>query len=172
MKNSVAQFSGDHSNQSGMLIIGCTCSHYSESHALKKKRSVLQLCLFKWSVSCLWFQAIMMSICLQSMVDELMVKKSGGSIKKVCWRKPLFSPFIGNRQVFVSGSFGFWFKNKCSYKTVFSALCHIEDAEEATQWILPPVWQSASCEITPSTGETWDSKPDSWQWSDVKAFKS
>ncbi|NP_998873.1 sorting nexin 17 [Xenopus tropicalis] len=27
-------------------------------------------------------QAIMMSICLQSMVDELMVKKSGGSIKK------------------------------------------------------------------------------------------
>lgn len=25
----------------------------------------------------------MMSICLQSMVDELMVKKSGGSIKKV-----------------------------------------------------------------------------------------
>lgn len=32
----------------------------------------------------LWFQAIMMSICLQSMVDELMVKKSGGSIKKVC----------------------------------------------------------------------------------------
>lgn len=30
-----------------------------------------------------WFQAIMMSICLQSMVDELMVKKSGGSIKKV-----------------------------------------------------------------------------------------
>lgn len=26
----------------------------------------------------------MMSICLQSMVDELMVKKSGGSIKKVC----------------------------------------------------------------------------------------
>ncbi|KAG8535162.1 hypothetical protein GDO81_029280 [Engystomops pustulosus] len=28
-------------------------------------------------------QAIMMSICLQSMVDELMVKKSGGSIKKV-----------------------------------------------------------------------------------------
>lgn len=29
-------------------------------------------------------QAIMMSICLQSMVDELMVKKSGGSIKKVC----------------------------------------------------------------------------------------
>lgn len=28
-------------------------------------------------------QAIMMSICLQSMVDELMVKKSGGSIKKM-----------------------------------------------------------------------------------------
>ncbi|XP_018117356.1 sorting nexin-17 isoform X2 [Xenopus laevis] len=28
-------------------------------------------------------QAIMMSICLQSMVDELMVKKSGGSIKKL-----------------------------------------------------------------------------------------
>ncbi|MGH0180982.1 UNVERIFIED_CONTAM: hypothetical protein FKN15_005832 [Acipenser sinensis] len=28
-------------------------------------------------------QAIMVSICLQSMVDELMVKKSGGSIKKV-----------------------------------------------------------------------------------------
>lgn len=28
-------------------------------------------------------QAIMMSICLQSMVDELMVKKSGGSIRKV-----------------------------------------------------------------------------------------
>lgn len=25
----------------------------------------------------------MMSICLQSMVDELMVKKSGGSIRKV-----------------------------------------------------------------------------------------
>ena len=29
----------------------------------------------------------MMSICLQSMVDELMVKKSGGSIKKVCVRR-------------------------------------------------------------------------------------
>lgn len=29
----------------------------------------------------------MMSICLQSMVDELMVKKSGGSIKKVCVKK-------------------------------------------------------------------------------------
>lgn len=28
-------------------------------------------------------QAIMLSICLQSMVDELMVKKSGGSIRKV-----------------------------------------------------------------------------------------
>lgn len=28
-------------------------------------------------------QAIMMSICLQSMVDELMVKKSGGSIRKM-----------------------------------------------------------------------------------------
>ncbi|XP_046877206.1 sorting nexin-17 isoform X2 [Hypomesus transpacificus] len=28
-------------------------------------------------------QAIMMSICLQSMVDELMVKKSGGSVKKM-----------------------------------------------------------------------------------------
>lgn len=26
-----------------------------------------------------------MSICLQSMVDELMVKKSGGSIKKVSY---------------------------------------------------------------------------------------
>lgn len=35
------------------------------------------------------FQAIMMSICLQSMVDELMVKKSGGSIKKVCVGKKL-----------------------------------------------------------------------------------
>lgn len=31
-------------------------------------------------------QAIMMSICLQSMVDELMVKKSGGSIRKVSSR--------------------------------------------------------------------------------------
>lgn len=31
-------------------------------------------------------QAIMMSICLQSMVDELMVKKSGGSIRKVSGR--------------------------------------------------------------------------------------
>lgn len=29
----------------------------------------------------------MMSICLQSMVDELMVKKSGGSIKKVGMKK-------------------------------------------------------------------------------------
>lgn len=28
----------------------------------------------------------MMSICLQSMVDELMVKKSGGSIRKVSSR--------------------------------------------------------------------------------------
>lgn len=28
-------------------------------------------------------QAIMLSICLQSMVDELMVKKSGSSIRKV-----------------------------------------------------------------------------------------
>lgn len=33
-----------------------------------------------------WHQAIMMSICLQAMVDELMVKKSGGSIKKVSAR--------------------------------------------------------------------------------------
>uniref|UniRef100_A0AAY5EJP4 Sorting nexin-17 n=1 Tax=Electrophorus electricus TaxID=8005 RepID=A0AAY5EJP4_ELEEL len=32
-------------------------------------------------------QAIMMSICLQSMVDELMVKKSGGSIKKMQKRR-------------------------------------------------------------------------------------
>lgn len=38
----------------------------------------------------------MMSICLQSMVDELMVKKSGGSIKKVSlgkdekWQKDRF----------------------------------------------------------------------------------
>ncbi|XP_026105621.1 sorting nexin-17-like, partial [Carassius auratus] len=32
-------------------------------------------------------QAIMMSICLQSMVDELMVKKSGGSIKKQMQKK-------------------------------------------------------------------------------------
>ncbi|KAB0397951.1 hypothetical protein E2I00_016661 [Balaenoptera physalus] len=32
-------------------------------------------------------QAIMMSICLQSMVDELMVKKSGGSIRKVLRRR-------------------------------------------------------------------------------------
>ena len=38
-------------------------------------------------ILCLLFQAIMMSICLQSMVDELMVKKSGGSIKKVCAEK-------------------------------------------------------------------------------------
>lgn len=33
-------------------------------------------------------QAIMMSICLQSMVDELMVKKSGGSIKKMLRKRP------------------------------------------------------------------------------------
>ncbi|CAJ0967406.1 unnamed protein product [Ranitomeya imitator] len=33
-------------------------------------------------------QAIMMSICLQSMVDELMVKKSGGSIKKMSRKRP------------------------------------------------------------------------------------
>nr|XP_040127441.1 sorting nexin-17 isoform X3 [Ictidomys tridecemlineatus] len=32
-------------------------------------------------------QAIMMSICLQSMVDELMVKKSGGSIRKMLRRR-------------------------------------------------------------------------------------
>ncbi|XP_042302953.1 LOW QUALITY PROTEIN: sorting nexin-17 [Sceloporus undulatus] len=32
-------------------------------------------------------QAIMLSICLQSMVDELMVKKSGGSIRKVFRRR-------------------------------------------------------------------------------------
>ena len=32
-------------------------------------------------------QAIMMSICLQSMVDELMVKKSGGSIRKMLHRR-------------------------------------------------------------------------------------
>lgn len=33
----------------------------------------------------------MMSICLQSMVDELMVKKSGGSIRKVSskWTRQL-----------------------------------------------------------------------------------
>ncbi len=36
-------------------------------------------------------QAIMMSICLQSMVDELMVKKSGGSIKKVSRSMFVFS---------------------------------------------------------------------------------
>lgn len=45
-----------------------------------------------WGVARLWgaepcntspLQAIMLSICLQSMVDELMVKKSGGSIRKV-----------------------------------------------------------------------------------------
>lgn len=29
----------------------------------------------------------MMSICLQSMVDELMVKKSGGSIRKMLRRR-------------------------------------------------------------------------------------
>lgn len=34
-------------------------------------------------------QAIMMSICLQSMVDELMVKKSGGSIRKVSRKQRL-----------------------------------------------------------------------------------
>ncbi|KAM4904169.1 sorting nexin-17 isoform 2-T2 [Sylvia borin] len=33
------------------------------------------------------FQAIMLSICLQSMVDELMVKKSGGSIRKMFRRR-------------------------------------------------------------------------------------
>uniref|UniRef100_K7GFY9 Uncharacterized protein n=1 Tax=Pelodiscus sinensis TaxID=13735 RepID=K7GFY9_PELSI len=32
-------------------------------------------------------QAIMLSICLQSMVDELMVKKSGGSIRKLFRRR-------------------------------------------------------------------------------------
>nr|XP_023963069.1 sorting nexin-17-like [Chrysemys picta bellii] len=32
-------------------------------------------------------QAIMLSICLQSMVDELMVKKSGGSIRKMFRRR-------------------------------------------------------------------------------------
>ena len=32
-------------------------------------------------------QAIMMSICLQSMVDELMVKQSGGSIRKMVHRR-------------------------------------------------------------------------------------
>uniref|UniRef100_A0A8C2ECP0 Sorting nexin-17 n=1 Tax=Cyprinus carpio TaxID=7962 RepID=A0A8C2ECP0_CYPCA len=38
-------------------------------------------------------QAIMMSICLQSMVDELMVKKSGGSIKKQMQKKRLNGSF-------------------------------------------------------------------------------
>uniref|UniRef100_A0A672P3Q3 Sorting nexin-17 n=1 Tax=Sinocyclocheilus grahami TaxID=75366 RepID=A0A672P3Q3_SINGR len=37
--------------------------------------------------------AIMMSICLQSMVDELMVKKSGGSIKKQMQKKRLNGSF-------------------------------------------------------------------------------
>lgn len=51
----------------------------------------------------LWFQAIMMSICLQSMVDELMVKKSGGSIKKVCVSyNGLHSLFILTHSVFYS----------------------------------------------------------------------
>lgn len=35
----------------------------------------------------------MLSICLQSMVDELMVKKSGGSIRKV--RLGLLIPLVG-----------------------------------------------------------------------------
>lgn len=39
-------------------------------------------------------QAIMMSICLQSMVDELMVKKSGGSIRKVSNKQELISSMI------------------------------------------------------------------------------
>ncbi|RXN15333.1 sorting nexin-17 isoform X1 [Labeo rohita] len=38
-------------------------------------------------------QAIMMSICLQSMVDELMVKKSGGNIKKQMQKKRLNGTF-------------------------------------------------------------------------------
>uniref|UniRef100_A0A8C6K822 Sorting nexin-17 n=1 Tax=Nothobranchius furzeri TaxID=105023 RepID=A0A8C6K822_NOTFU len=39
-------------------------------------------------------QAIMMSICLQAMVDELMVKKSGGSIKKVCVQLRVSTHFL------------------------------------------------------------------------------
>jgi len=35
----------------------------------------------------------MMSICLQAMVDELMVKKSGGSIKKVT--RSIFVKYLG-----------------------------------------------------------------------------
>nr|XP_029508923.1 sorting nexin-17-like [Oncorhynchus nerka] len=43
-------------------------------------------------------QAIMMSICLQSMVDELMVKKSGGSIKKMLRKRPNGSLHRSERQ--------------------------------------------------------------------------
>lgn len=45
------------------------------------------------------------------------------------------------------------------YSISFDVFCHISDAEETTQWLHPPVWQSASCEIFPSTGEKRDSMP-------------
>lgn len=45
------------------------------------------------------------------------------------------------------------------YSISFDIFCHISDAEETTQWLHPPVWQSASCEIFPSTGEKRDSMP-------------
>lgn len=45
------------------------------------------------------------------------------------------------------------------YSISFDVFCHISDAEETTQWLHPPVWQSASCEIFPSTGEKQDSMP-------------
>ncbi|MEE6515309.1 hypothetical protein FKM82_023955, partial [Ascaphus truei] len=66
-------------------------------------------------------QAIMMSICLQSMVDELMVKKSGGSIKKdkaIPYSKCARLSNVGSCSVWVSCSrdIGSLFKDAPSVK--------------------------------------------------------
>lgn len=43
-----------------------------------------------------------------------------------------------------------------------AVLRHLPDAKETTQRLHPPARQSASCEISPSTGEKWDSVPSVW----------
>jgi len=68
---------GDHHQPSGeQQPPGDSRHHLFRSH----ERIIVVLINCRVRVS---RQAIMMSICLQSMVDELMVKKSGGSLKKV-----------------------------------------------------------------------------------------
>jgi len=54
-----------------------------------------------------WLQAILISMCLQGIVDELIMKKEGRKIMKVDYCYFLLAPFVP----FVSYSFCLFFKN-------------------------------------------------------------